>query len=340
MPATLSDIARHAGVSLATASRVLNGSNRGVTPVLRDRVLLAARELEYVPNAHAQALVKARSSMIGVIVHDVSDPYFSEIVRGIQRVVSDAGQLVMICNSYRDPARELEYLALLRSQRVQAIVMAGSGLEDAAYHQQFRNHIDSFVRAGGRAAFIGRHNISGDAGIPDNRGGAREVARVLLSFGHRRIGVISGPELITSTRDRLDGFVEGLCEAGITLPPHQIVTADFSRDGGEAATHILLDQAPDLTAIFALNDTMAIGALAALRARDRAVPECISLVGFDDIPMMRDLTPALSTVHVPMMALGARAIEMALDEHHTTPRVEYLPTEMILRASTALVHER
>jgi LacI family transcriptional regulator len=337
MPATLTDIARRAGVSLATASRVLNGSNRGVTEVLRERVLVAARELQYVPNAHAQALVRARTSTVGVIVHDVSDPYFSEIVRGIQRVASDAGQLVMICNSYRDPERELEYLALLRAQRVQAIVLAGSGFDNHSYGAQVTAHIKEFTSAGGSAAFVGRHHSVGDAVIPDNLGGGRAVAHALLSFGHRRIGVVSGPPLITSTGDRMRGFLDELCAAGVDLPPERIVHADFSRDGGEEATHALLDRQPDLTAIFALNDTMAIGALAALRARSIAIPDQISLIGFDDIPMMRDLTPALSTVHVPMMALGARALEMALDDNHAHPRTEYLPTEIVLRASTGPV---
>src|SRR5919205_2337532 len=109
MAATLSDVARRAGVSVATASRVLNESSYGVTAELRARVTTAAEELQYVPNAHAQALVRARTSTVGVIVHDVSDPYFSEITRGIQRVASEAGRLVMICNSYRDPERELAY---------------------------------------------------------------------------------------------------------------------------------------------------------------------------------------------------------------------------------------
>ncbi len=130
MPATLIDVARHAGVSLATASRVLNGSTRSVTPALRQRVLDAALALAYVANAHAQALARASTATIGVIVHDMSDPYFSEILRGVQQVTSARERLVMVCNSYRDPERELAYVTLLQSQRVEALVLAGSGLDD------------------------------------------------------------------------------------------------------------------------------------------------------------------------------------------------------------------
>lgn len=333
MAVTLSDVARRAGVSLATASRVLSRSSYGVKADLRDRVLTAAEELRYVPNAHAQALVRASTSTVGVLVHDVSDPYFSEVTRGIQRVASDAGRLVMVCNSYRDPVRELEYVSLLRAQRVQAIVLAGSGLDDRRYSQQLAVQLNEFVDAGGRIAFVGRHHLTGDAVIPDNVGGARALGRALIGMGHRRFGVVAGPTLLTTTRDRLHGFESALREAGITLPPEQIIYTDFSRDGGYHATLQLVGRAPQITAIFALNDMVAIGTLAALRERGIAVPDQISVVGFDDIPFARDLTPALTTVHVPMAEMGARAMTLALNGDGAELRVEHLPTELILRAS-------
>ena len=131
--ATLADVARRAGVSPATASRVINGSPKPVADELRERVLRAVEDLRYVPNAHAQQLARAHRSAVGVIVHDVSDPYFAEITRGLQRVATDHGRLVIICNSYRDPERELEYVELLRAQQVAAIVLAGSGYHDAPF---------------------------------------------------------------------------------------------------------------------------------------------------------------------------------------------------------------
>jgi LacI family transcriptional regulator, galactose operon repressor len=337
MPATLIDVARHAGVSLATASRVLNGSTRSVTPALRQRVLAAAAALAYVPNAHAQALARASTATIGVIVHDMSDPYFSEILRGVQQVASANERLVMVCNSYRDPDRELAYVTLLQSQRVEALVLAGSGLDDRRYTQRLAAQVEAFAAAGGRTVFIGRHNILGDAVVPNNSGGARALGRALIGLGHRRFGVIGGPPLLTTTRDRLDGFRQALAKAGIALPPTSIIPCDFTRDGGAAATAVLLAQAPDITAIFALNDSMAVGALAALRSRSVRVPEEISVAGFDDIPITRDVTPALSTVRVPMVELGARAVARALDPRASEPRIEHLPTEVLLRASTAVV---
>lgn len=335
MATTLAEVAQSAGVSLATASRVLNGSTRGVTHTLRNRVLDAARELSYVPNAHAQALARSSTGIVGVLVHDVSDPYFSEIMRGIQRVASDAGRLVMICNSYRDPAKEVEYVRLLHAQRVDALILAGSGLDERSYSQNIAAQIAAFTNAGSRVAFIGRHHLPGDAVIPDNFGGARKVAHLLVELGHRRIGMVGGPPLITSSRDRLEGFRSGLRDHQLVLPPELIVDGDFSRDGGAQAASELIERHPDLTAIFALNDTMAIGVLAALRERGIAVPDDISVAGFDDIPLASDVTPALTTVSVPMVEMGARAMRLALDAHDSELRVEHLPTELVVRASTA-----
>lgn len=339
MPATLADVARRAGVSSATASRVLNDSAYRVTDELRTRVLRAADELNYVPNAHAQALVRASTRTVGVIVHDVSDPYFSEITRGIQRVATAAGRLVMLCNTYRDQERELEYVRLLRSQRVEALILAGSGYDDREYSQRMWGQIAAFTNEGGRVGLIGRHHLAGDAVIADNVGGARALAQALLRLGHRRIGVIGGPPAVTTTRDRLESFRSTLAEAGVSLPSDHVVEGDFSRDGGERGTYILLDRHPELTAIFALNDTMAVGVLAALRARGIAVPDQMSVVGFDDIPITRDVTPALSTVRVPMVEMGARVMELALEPGGSDLRVEHVPTEVVLRGSTGKPRE-
>lgn len=337
MPATLADVARRAGVSLATASRVLNDSAYGVTAELRARVTAAALELQYVPNANAQALARASTSTVGVIVHDVSDPYFSELTRGIQLVGSRAGKLVMICNTYRDRERELAYIRLLHAHRVEALIIAGSGRDEREFSQKLAVQVAAFTAAGGRAVLIGRHNIAGDSVLVDNIGGGRAVAQALLGLGHRRIGVISGPPLLTATRDRFDGFRGALSEAGVELPDTQIANGDFSRDSGAAAAEELLGRSLDLTGIFALNDPMAIGALSVLRARGIAVPDTVSLIGFDDIPIARDITPALTTVRVPMVDMGAHAMELALSPDAAEWRVVQLSTQLVLRGSTAAV---
>ena len=341
MPSTLAEVAKRAGVSLATASRVLNGNGkRPVEAKLRDAVLAAADEVNYVPNAHAQALARSESTTVGAIVHDVSDPYFSEIVRGIQRVAVDAGRLVTICNSYRDPARELEYVRLLRSQRVGAIIMTGSGLDDRDYSQRLAGQIHAFADLGGRTIFVGRHHVAGDALIPDNVGGARMMGEALLDLGHRKVAVISGPELLTTTRDRLDGLRQAFAARSLKLDDAAFVVSDFSRDGGAAATRALWQRSEAFTAIAALNDEMAIGALSALRELAVDVPGDVSVIGFDDIPAARDVTPALSTIRIPLSELGARAMTIALGAPSSQLTIEHFPSELVLRDSTKKVARR
>lgn len=331
---TISDVARVAGVSVATASRALSGT-RPVREDLRAQVLAAAKDLGYAPNPHARALAQAADSSVGVIVHDVSDPYFSEIVRGMLAEGTGTDRLVLICNTYRDPDRELAYVAHFRAQRAQTLVLAGSGLEDREFGARMSSQILGFEAAGGRAAMIGRHYAPGDAVIPDNVGGARALATAMVALGHRVIGVISGPRMLTTTHDRLTGFRMGLEAEGLNLPRDHLVDGDFTRDSGAHGAIDLLDRLKGITAIWALNDVMAVGALSALRERGVRVPQDMSLCGFDDIPLATDLWPQLSTVRVPMAEMGAHALALALRPASSEIRVEHLPTQVVLRGTTA-----
>ena len=220
---TLADVARRAGVSTATASRIINGSPKPVAEALRERVLAAVAELQFVPNAHAQQLARAHRSAVGVIVHDVSDPYFAEITRGLQRVATDHGRLVIICNSYRDPERELEYVELLRAHQVAAIVLAGSGYHDAPFTARLDSKLRLYERTGGRVAVIGRHEHAGDAVVPDNEHGGYLAGDALYRLGHTAIGVIAGPRHLTTTTDRLAGLRRAAREHGRRLTARHIV---------------------------------------------------------------------------------------------------------------------
>jgi LacI family transcriptional regulator len=339
MKVTLADVAEKAGVSLATASRVINNSSHNVTGDLRARVLSAVAALNYVPNAHARALVQDSTSVVGVIVHDVSDPYFSEITGGIQRVATDAGKLLIICNSYRDVERELDYVAMLRSQSVDAMIFAGSGRNDESFTQRMATQIKVFTASGGQVAFIGRHDLPGDMVIPDNRGGGQAIGRLLLELGHRNIGIIKGPSDLTTVDDRLTGFQAALAKANLTIPPENIAQGDFSRGGGVSAATELLQRNLPITAIFALNDPMAVGALSVLRDQNVRVPDDLSVVGFDDIAVAQDVTPTLTTVRVDMAGLGRRAMEMVLNPSPVEGvyRTAKIPTEVLVRGSTARI---
>jgi LacI family transcriptional regulator len=333
---TLADVARRAKVSPATASRVINGSAKHVAEELRVRVLKAVDELRYVPNAHAQSLARSQRNAVGVIVHDVSDPYFAEITRGLQRVATDHGRLLVICNSYRDPARELEYVEMLRAQQVAAIVLAGSGYHDTQFTKDLNAKLRAYQQGGGRVAVIGRHELVGDSVVPANEVGAYLVGEHLFRLGHRAVGVIAGPKVLTTTTDRLAGLRRAAKDHGRSVPPRRIAYTDFTRDGGAEAVHALLDAEPGLTAIVALNDSVAVGVLAALRERGVVVPDEVSVAGFDDMPIARDMTPPLTTVRLPLVEMGVRAMTLALGTGaHTTPLVEHVDATMVTRGSTA-----
>lgn len=334
---TLADVARRARVSPATASRVINGSAKRVTGELKERVLKAVSDLRYVPNAHAQHLARSQRSAVGVIVHDVSDPYFAEITRGLQRVATDGGRLLVICNSYGEPDRELAYVELLRAQQVHALVLAGSGYHDAAFTKKINGQLEAYVRSGGRVSVIGRHDHVGSAVLPDNEHGGFLATSRLYELGHTVVGVVAGPKLLTTTTDRLAGVRRAARDRGQGVPPPRVVHADFSRDGGADATRQLLDGCPGLTAILALNDSMAVGALSVLRANRIRVPEDISLIGFDDMPIAVDVTPALTTVRLPLIEMGTRAMTLALDDEDPEGRRETIEVSLVWRESCAAI---
>ncbi len=340
--ATLAEVAQQAGVSLATASRVLNGSTRVVRPELRDKVLAAATTLRYTPNAHAQALAGSRTASVGVILHDVSDPYFAAIAGGAMRRAADHDLLVMMSCTFRDPDRELAYVRMLHQQRAQAIILAGSGYHDRARTEQLQIALAAYQSGGGRVAVVSQHRFDVDTVLPDNQGGARGLARALLDLGHRDFAMVTGPEHLLTVRDRYLGFRHELGRAAAGLPNERVADGGFTRDGGYAATRALAERGmlTGASCLVALSDVMAIGALAALRDLGVRVPDEMSLAGFDDIPTVRDLTPPLSTVRLPLEQMGARAVDLVLapredDELELPARVVQVDAEVVLRASTA-----
>lgn len=334
-PVTLQDVATAAGVSLATASRALHGGTRVVTAQLSERVRLAATRLGYTSNGPARALATASTPVIGLIVHDIADPYFSAMAIGAMRAAHDAGLLVLVCNTFRDTRLELDYLSRLSAQRARGVLLLGSGFTDRGYRSALRREVDTFASLGGRIACVSRHGVGTDVVLPDHRAGGRLAGERLLALGHRRIGVVCGPANLTVTGERLRGLTDVLASGGLTLPDDQVVVSDFSRDGGRDAALTLLRAHPDLTAIFALNDVMALGALGALRDDlGRRIPEEVSLVGYDDIPAATDVTPTLTTVHLPLSEIGAHGMALLLDEDRAGIRTVRIPARLVERDST------
>lgn len=332
---TLSQVAREAGVSIATASRAINGSaNRTVGPDLRRRVLAAAERLRYVPDANAQAMARGRTSSLGLIVDDIADPYFSSIAAGVTLAAERAGLAVTLASTQQDPSREPRFVEVLTRQRARAIVVAGGRRDDGDADDLMRRALQDFRRSGGSVALIGQPLLGVDTVVIANRSGAAALARALHERGYRRFAVLAGPADHLTARDRCAGFSEALEELGSPVAPDAVITTAFTRDGGYEGMRALLRDGPSVEIVFAVNDVMAVGAIAAARDAGVRVPDDVAVAGFDDIVTLRDITPALSTVRVPLVDVGIAATNLALEAPGDEPRLVHIDGTVVLREST------
>jgi LacI family transcriptional regulator len=340
-PPSIIEVAQRAGVSLATASRVLGQAKYPVSEPTRQRVLQAAAELNYVPNSLARSLKAQRSHLLAVIVGNNDDPYYAAIVRGVEEVANEQGYLAIVCNSDRNLAKEMHYLRILQDYRADGILFAGSGINDAAYATDVEPLVRQMIRRGAEVVTLTQHLLQVPSVQPDNFGGARQMTARLIALGHRRIAFIGGPTNLIVANVRLQGYMSALIEAGVAIDSNLILSSDFSQLGGEQATRALLQLRPEQrpTAIFAANDEAAYGVISALREASVRIPDEIAVCGFDDLPMSRLVGPSLTTVHIPLQELGrigARRI-LALLNHEEVSPLEILPAQVIERDSTAML---
>ncbi|MGW6130284.1 LacI family DNA-binding transcriptional regulator [Cellulomonas sp. NPDC055163] len=334
-PVTLSDVAREAGVSLATASRAINGSaNRTVREDLRERVLAAASRLRYSPDANAQAMARGRTTSLGLVVHDIADPYFSSIAAGVTTAADTAGLAVTLASTQHDASRETELVQLMHRQRARAIIIAGGRLDDEDANQRLRRALADYRRGGGSVALVGQPILEVDTVVVGNADGAAALARALHGLGYRRFAVLAGPEGHLTARDRLAGFSDALSDLGLVLEPSSVVRSAFTRDGGYDGMRTLLGSGAQVDVVFAVNDVMAVGAMAAARDAGLAVPRDVAVAGFDDIVTLRDVTPPLTTVRVPLVDIGVAATQLALAAPADEPRLVHVEGTVVLRAST------
>jgi len=339
---TLDDVARLAGVSLATASRVLGpGSARRVGSELRERVERAARQLGYTPNLVARSLAHGASDLVGLLVPGLSDPQFAALADGVLRAAERDGLAVLVGAGRRDPERELAHLATLRAQRARAIVLAGIETADAHGAARLRAELERYHATGGRAVRVGRAAPAGEADdlpadlvVPDDREAAARLAQALAALGHRRFAVLAGPSEHAEARERVAGFIAGLAGAG--LPAPRILHASGDREGGRAAAERLLAAGADATCLVAVSAALAAGALAALRDRGVPVPEAMSVAAFGDGPVPPEVS-SLTVVRPPLERMGERALDLALRPAGAAEpyrrRVVAVPGEVVIRES-------
>jgi LacI family transcriptional regulator len=341
--ASIKEVALKAGVSIATVSRVLN-STGPVAAETRRRILEAIEGLRYVPHGAARSLITNQTDTIGVLLPDLYGEFFSEVIRGIDAAARGRGYHVLISGFHSDRAEIEAVLRALRG-RVDGLIVLSPDVDAQGLRRNLpetlpvvllntridgRSEVSRFEEAPPEAINLDAINL-------DNHGGAFAMVRHLAALGHREIALIRGPEENADARERLRGYRDALRSLGIAPRDGLELSGDFSEDSGYRAGRRLLTLKLRPTAVFAANDSMAIGCLFALREAGVEVPGDIALAGFDDIPIARYITPSLTSVHVPIAELGTRAMERLLhaveskNEHER--RQDTVATTLVVRES-------
>lgn len=327
LPSTVIDVAREAGVSPSTVSRILNGTAR-VSDAKRDAVLAAIKRTNFAPNQMAQGLKKGRSMTIGIVVQDISSPFFDETLRGVDDGLKDTGFTSVIVSGHWNAQEESDRIRLLLARKVDGIILLSGRISNETV-LQFSHHRP--------IVSTGRDLLSKSAiGFKiDNEYGANLAVRHLIELGHRRIAFVSGPPTNNDANERLAGYARALREAGIEQDANLIVEGDFHEASGLLAVNRLFDTQQQFTAIFAANDLSAYGVRLGLYRKGVRVPDDISLVGFDDLPGSAYTAPPLTTVRQPIYDLGriaTKALLCLIDGEVMQGKVP--PLELVVRETT------
>ncbi len=329
---TISDVAELAGVSYQTVSRVIN-NNPNVSAATRQRVQEIIAETGYRPSHIARSLVTSRTATIGLVVPDISNPFFSSIVRGAEQVASDHGYTVLLCNTGEDASREIEVLNLLHERYVDGVIVCSSRQDNAP----LKTALSQF-----HAVVLVNRRLEGEsipAVLVDDALGGYLITQHLLQMGHTAIGFVAGPAASYSGIKRLQGYQNALADAGVERKAGWVQHCTPTVDDGEEAAHLLLETHPELSALFCYNDLVAVGALRECAAEGRSVPSDMAITGFDDIMLATLVSPALTTCRVPRLKIGSQAVSMLLDcindEEERVSEIVVKP-ELMIRASTSV----
>lgn len=324
---TMAEVAREAGVSKQTVSRVLN--NKGeISQATRNQVLAIIERLGYRPSSIARGLATNKTMTLGLVVPDIGNPFFSEITRGADGAAHAAGYSLLLGNTFEDPEREAAVLRTLEEKRVDGIVLCSSRLSDG--------QLDTFC-AVQPVVLVNRRHIGTNVGSVrvDDATGASVAVRHLIQSGRKVIGFLSGPPTSHSGQQRAQGYAAALDEAGLTLDPTLQVDCPPYLQGGRQVALDLLIARPDVNALFCYNDLVATGALQACAKLGRRVPEDVAVIGSDDIPLAEMVTPPLTTLHVSQQEMGASAIQLLLNKMNGGDECDeiVLHPQLVIRAS-------
>ena len=328
--ATISDVAALAGVSTATVSRALNGKST-VDPALAERVARAVAELGYTPNGLARSLRRRETAVLALIISDVENPFFTAIARGVEDTAQAAGFSVMLCNSDENTAKELRYVEVAAQERLAGVIMSPTAGDSDV--RPLLAHGTPIVTVDRRLAAA-----DCDAVLVDSRVAAREAVRHLVDGGYERIACIAGPPGITTADDRLDGYRDGLRDAGRKLSASLVRRCEFRETGGYEAAKQLLTKADPPDALLVSSSTMAIGVLQAMAELGLGSGRDVGIVSFDDAPWTTLISPTLTVVAQPAHAMGQLAARLLLDrigtgEPHATTTTT-MAAQLIIRGSS------
>lgn len=325
----MKDIAAEAGVSIATVSHAFRNPDR-VSDGTRKRVLAAARRVGYTPNRLGASLRTARSGNIVVVIPDVADAHNARLITGIEAVAHEKGYSVLLGNTRGSEAREREFASMARSGQADGIILM-------SHRMPFRS-----ANADDLPPLVNGCEFTGRPGIPcvsiDDRAAGADATQHLLGLGHRDVAAITGDMESTSSRRRLEGYREAMAEAGLPVREDLVVYADYTTEGGEAATRELLLRRERPTAIFCFSDEIAIGCMHALRAQGFAVPRDMSVIGIDDVEFARYANPPLTTIAQPTEEIGAccaRILFEIMEGDRPEDLIRILPHRLVVRESTA-----
>lgn len=327
---TISDVARQAGVSTVTVSRVLNNAPN-VNLATRARVEQAIRQLGYVPNVAARSLRSKRTHSLALIVPDITNPFWTTVARGVEDAAQSSGYAVLLCNTDENCAKQSRYLDLVASRRVDGVIIAPCD-SDVENIRALRDREIATVLVDRRVPGWETDSVRGDSA-----GGAYALVRHLIALGHRRIAMISGPPNTSTAEDRVDGYCAALREAGIEPDGALIRRGEFRASSGERLMGQLLDEGFQPTATFAANNAIALGVIDAAARRGRRIPHDLALVCFDDFDAASHLFPFLTVAVQPAYEMGATAAQLLLDRIAAGPTAPpqhvLLPTRLIIRHS-------
>jgi LacI family transcriptional regulator, galactose operon repressor len=330
---SLADVAARAGVSITTASRVLSGSRHPVADATRAKVMAAASELDFEPNLLARGLVMQRTHIVGVLVHDLRDEFYAHIVRGIEDVAFANEFSIVVCETDRDPDKEIAYVRRLRSQRVDAIIYAGSSAADAEKQDEIVEQLRRVEAAGAVLLRLAPHaTVEPDVSYSTHEGFGLLVDH-LVELGHTEFAYVGAPAALNSTTVARHALAEVLFRNGIEFRADRMIPGDGSRAaGGEAAKQLVQDGLP-VTAVLAATDHAAAGLMEGFGAHGVDVPDDISVVGFGDLTLAHDV--GLTTVHVPLTEVGDTAMKRCIWYlgGGARARRDNLPLDLVVRRS-------